>query len=111
MGGRAERNEYLLLHAFHRDGYICPDKPSKKRTIHEQRDDDDHEQQGQEVAAGKRKAQYAGGLVLEPKKGEREAVESRKWEAFKNTLIAFEFSCLNGLNCLLIVCLILIKQR
>uniref|UniRef100_A0A914WTA6 DNA polymerase n=1 Tax=Plectus sambesii TaxID=2011161 RepID=A0A914WTA6_9BILA len=69
MGGRAERNEFLLLHAFHRDGYVCPDKPSKKRTVQEHREDDDPEHQAHEVPAGKRKAQYAGGLVLEPKKG------------------------------------------
>ena len=51
-GGRAERIEYLLLHAFHRKKYIVPDKERGKKS------------------SGRRgKPKYAGGLVLEPKKG------------------------------------------
>lgn len=49
--GRSERNEYLLLHAFHEDNFICPEK---------QRGD---------MNQMRRKAAYAGGLVLEPKAG------------------------------------------
>ncbi|XP_058793658.1 DNA polymerase alpha catalytic subunit [Phymastichus coffea] len=55
--GRAERNEFLLLHAFYNKGYITPDKRSMKK-----KDDN-------EAKANKKKPQYAGGLVLEPKKG------------------------------------------
>jgi DNA polymerase Pol2 len=48
---RAERTEYLLLHEFHRLKFLVPEKHRAKR----------------ENASGK--AKYAGGLVLEPKKG------------------------------------------
>uniref|UniRef100_A0A8C9ZTU6 DNA polymerase n=1 Tax=Sander lucioperca TaxID=283035 RepID=A0A8C9ZTU6_SANLU len=62
MGGRAERNEFLLLHAFHDKNYIVPDKPSFKKVEGEE-----------DVDAGKgkrkKKAAYAGGLVLDPKVG------------------------------------------
>lgn len=50
--GRSERNEYLLLHAYHEANFICPEKLRFKN---------------KEV--GNRKAAYAGGLVLEPKTG------------------------------------------
>jgi len=51
--GRSERNEYLLLHAFHEDNFICPEK----------------RQTDQSNNLGRRKAAYTGGLVLEPKAG------------------------------------------
>ncbi|XP_029979696.1 DNA polymerase alpha catalytic subunit isoform X2 [Sphaeramia orbicularis] len=67
MGGRAERNEFLLLHAFHEKSYIVPDKPSFKKTQLEMAEGEE------EVDAGKgkrkKKAAYAGGLVLDPKVG------------------------------------------
>lgn len=62
LGGRAERNEYLLLHAFHEKGYIVPDKKYGKKQAAKDED------QGQ-AKGGKRKPAYVGGLVLEPKKG------------------------------------------
>eukprot|EP00794_Sanderia_malayensis_P010093 gene10093-11124_t len=68
QGGRSERNEFLLLHAFAKEGYICPDKIyTKKPEVHFTHDDEGQEK----PAKGKprKKPQYAGGLVLEPKKG------------------------------------------
>lgn len=53
MGGRSERNEFLLLHAFSEKGYIVPDKEFKKTVI----------------KRSNKKPSYSGGLVLEPKVG------------------------------------------
>ncbi|TNN14078.1 DNA polymerase alpha catalytic subunit [Schistosoma japonicum] len=71
-GGRAERNESLLLHAFTQHGYIVPDPPVFRRGAHNNRHDDwdgIQEQPVEEAATGRRKPAYTGGLVLEPKKG------------------------------------------
>jgi len=81
LGGRAERNEYLLLHAFTEKGYLVPDKQygAAKKGGHNQDsldqdvgdvgDGDGGTKKGKAAASGRRKPAYAGGLVLEPKKG------------------------------------------
>ncbi|KAF7213996.1 DNA polymerase alpha catalytic subunit isoform X2 [Nothobranchius furzeri] len=67
MGGRSERNEFLLLHAFHDKNYIVPDKPSFRKAQLETAEGDDDADAGK--GKRKKKAAYAGGLVLDPKVG------------------------------------------
>ncbi|XP_023272748.1 DNA polymerase alpha catalytic subunit [Seriola lalandi dorsalis] len=67
MGGRSERNEFLLLHAFHEKNYIVPDKPSFKKAQLETAEGDEDVDAGK--GKRKKKAAYAGGLVLDPKVG------------------------------------------
>uniref|UniRef100_A0A8C5LWH3 DNA polymerase n=1 Tax=Leptobrachium leishanense TaxID=445787 RepID=A0A8C5LWH3_9ANUR len=68
MGGRSERNEYLLLHAFHENDYLVPDKQSFKKNQAFLKDDDLDMDQNKNKKTRK-KAAYAGGLVLDPKVG------------------------------------------
>lgn len=69
-GARAERNEFLLLHEFHNQKFICPDKQpyaasTPAFTIGQSNDDEN----AAKTTTGRRKPAYSGGLVLEPKKG------------------------------------------
>lgn len=74
-GGRSERNEYLLLHAFTERGFIVPDKVyGKKPTVlHNELEADDEDDTnaaaGKKNKSSRKKPAYTGGLVLEPKRG------------------------------------------
>uniref|UniRef100_A0A4W4EWK2 DNA polymerase n=1 Tax=Electrophorus electricus TaxID=8005 RepID=A0A4W4EWK2_ELEEL len=68
MGGRSERNEYLLLHAFYDRNYIVPDKQFFKKPQQDLGEDDDVDV-GKKSGKVKKKAAYTGGLVLDPKVG------------------------------------------
>ncbi|KAH8337343.1 hypothetical protein KR059_007522, partial [Drosophila kikkawai] len=71
QGGRSERNEFLLLHAFHEKNYIVPDKKAPARRGGAGGGDMEATLAGADATlpARKKGAAYAGGLVLEPLKG------------------------------------------
>lgn len=67
-GTRAERNEYILLHEFYRNKYICPDKVFGKGASNKKLEENENGD-GEEGADAKKKDKYKGGLVFEPEKG------------------------------------------
>ncbi|XP_062841851.1 DNA polymerase alpha catalytic subunit [Trichomycterus rosablanca] len=69
MGGRSERNEYLLLHAFNERNFIVPDKQFFKKPQQNLGEDEGLEVGKSKSGKVRKKAAYAGGLVLEPKVG------------------------------------------
>lgn len=74
---RAERVEFLLLHDFHGSKFIIPEKYTNKerKEKEQQREEEEKRKLGNDptklkaLRASKNKPQYAGGLVLEPKRG------------------------------------------
>ena len=56
-GGRSERNEFLLLHAFHEKDYIVPDKQLKEDGVLNMRG-------GEKAEKYKKKASYAVKIIL-----------------------------------------------
>jgi DNA polymerase alpha subunit A len=70
-GGRAERNEYILLHEFHRLKYVPPDKTWAKKSgaAAAKIEVADDEGGAAPVAAKSKRDKYKGGLVFEPKRG------------------------------------------
>ena len=81
-GGRAERNEYILLHEFHRLKYICPDKVWGKKAVLAVKQEVDDDPESQKTTKGKRD-KYKGGLVFEPKR--------RLWDKF---ILVMDFNSL-----------------
>jgi len=68
-GTRAERNEFILLHEFTKNDYICPDKLSAKAKLAAAHENEDDENGDVPTGGGRKKDKYKGGLVLEPLKG------------------------------------------
>ncbi|VDO00948.1 unnamed protein product [Rodentolepis nana] len=68
-GGRSERNDALLLHAFTEQGYLPPESTFSSRPQRGRGAKDEFGDPQDEAHEGRRKPAYAGGLVLDPKVG------------------------------------------
>ncbi|GLV41422.1 DNA polymerase alpha subunit 1 [Carabus blaptoides fortunei] len=68
-GGRAQRNEFLLLHAFMEKDYIAPDKVYTFNKSKKAVKDIDEGAAATTTGSSRKKPTYLGGLVLDPKIG------------------------------------------
>ncbi|KAH7105955.1 DNA polymerase family B-domain-containing protein [Auriculariales sp. MPI-PUGE-AT-0066] len=68
-GGRAERNEYILLHKFHAEKYIVPDKTFGKKAAAVVKAEAEEGDQGVATTSRGRRDKFKGGLVFDPKRG------------------------------------------
>ena len=69
LGGRSERNEFLLLHSFNEENYILPDKYFKFNKNQTLTNENGERVEDQKNNGKRKKAAYSGGLVLDPKVG------------------------------------------
>jgi DNA polymerase alpha subunit A len=73
-GTRAGRNEYILLHEFHKNGFLVPDKETQhqrkqQQQLQHQQQQGSGEDGDEQVSSNNKKSKYQGGLVFEPEKG------------------------------------------
>lgn len=85
FGTRAGRNEYILLHEFNKNNYICPDKEDKyhKNTGFVQQARLEATEEDATTATSNKKPKFQGGLVFEPEKG-----------LHKNIILVMDFNSL-----------------
>ncbi|EGV60592.1 DNA-directed DNA polymerase alpha catalytic subunit pol1 [Yamadazyma tenuis] len=84
-GTRAGRNEYILLHEFHKNKFICPDKEDKyhKNTSYAQQARLESTEDDATNVTSNKKPKFQGGLVFEPEKG-----------LHKNCILVMDFNSL-----------------